>query len=96
MFAVTTHAWGAGGAYPWFPFFPLFFPLFWLGFLLLGRRLWWRRTWAEDLGHRRDSAESVLAHRFAEGEIDDQEYTSRLAVLRGKPSMSSGPQDIPR
>jgi len=40
MLTVTTHAWGAGGAYPWFPFFPLFFPLFWLGFFLLGRRLW--------------------------------------------------------
>jgi uncharacterized membrane protein len=100
MLTVTAHAWGAGGAYPWFPFFPLVFPLvfplFWLGFFLLGRRLWWRRTWADDLGHRRDSAESVLAHRFAEGKIDDQEYTSRLAVLRGRPSTSSGPQDMPR
>jgi len=36
-----------------------------------------------------------ILSRFAEGEIDDQEYTSRLAVLRGKPSMSSGPQDMP-
>ena len=93
MLTVTTHAWGA---HPWFLFFPLLFlPMLWIGFFLLGRRLWLRRSRAQDLSPRRDTAESVLAHRYANGEIDDQEYTSRLAVLRGKPSTSSGPQDKP-
>ncbi|TFD78283.1 SHOCT domain-containing protein [Cryobacterium fucosi] len=30
------------------------------------------------------SAESILAERFARGEIDESEYTGRVAVLRGK------------
>ena len=95
MLTVTTQAWGAGGPYPWFLFFPLFFPLFWLGFFLLGRRFWWRRAWAGSLCQPRGGAESALAHRFAEGEINEQEYRSRLAVLRETPLKSSGPQDTP-
>ena len=31
----------------------------------------------------RTSAEDVLAERFARGEIDEQEYRSRLNALRG-------------
>ena len=30
-----------------------------------------------------DSAERILAERFARGEIDEQEYRQRLDVLRG-------------
>jgi len=30
------------------------------------------------------SAEAILAERYARGEIDDQEYQQRLAVLRGR------------
>lgn len=31
------------------------------------------------------SAERILAERYARGEIDEQEYRQRLAVLRGGP-----------
>ncbi len=33
----------------------------------------------------RPTAEQVLAERFAQGEIDEQEYRQRLDVLRGGP-----------
>jgi putative membrane protein len=36
----------------------------------------------ERTGHS-DSAEEVLAQRFARGEIDDEEFTRRRATLRG-------------
>jgi putative membrane protein len=73
--------WGAG--FPW-----LFFliPLFWFLviaalFAIFGRR--GRAAWARD---RRDSvargAESSLAERFAQGDIDEVEYRARLEVLR--------------
>ena len=63
----------------WFPFFPLF-PLFFVGLWILvfatfGRR--WRH-------HPRQSGESVLAERYARGEIDEQEYRERRATLRRK------------
>jgi putative membrane protein len=62
----------------WFPFFPLLFFGLWLAvFLTIGRR--WRRGY----GHG-PSGESVLAERYARGEIDETEYRSRRAVLRGK------------
>ena len=41
-------------------------------------------------GMARATAEQVLAERFARGEIDEQEYQSRLAVLRGKQQSTSG------
>ena len=34
---------------------------------------------------RPDHPESILAQRFARGEIDEQEYRQRVAVLRGEP-----------
>jgi putative membrane protein len=63
----------------WFPFFPLI-PLFFIGlwivvFATFGRR---RRH------HARRSGESVLAERYARGEIDDQEYRERRSTLRSK------------
>ena len=36
------------------------------------------------------TAEQVLAERFARGEIDEQEYGSRLAALRGRQQSTSG------
>ena len=36
--------------------------------------------------NRRPDAESILADRFARGEIDDDEYRQRLDVLRHRPS----------
>lgn len=74
---LATHEhWGhAGGG--WF-----LFPLVWILilFLIFGvlRRSFWRRN-----HHRFHSASgrSVLAERYARGEIDEQEYRQRLAVL---------------
>ena len=83
---VVAHAgpWAAG--FGW-----LFFliPLFWIGlfvliFALAGRR--WRRGWGDygppwaHAGAR--SAETSLAERFAQGDIDEKEYRARLEVLR--------------
>ncbi|MEW1986518.1 hypothetical protein [Pseudarthrobacter oxydans] len=36
----------------------------------------------EDSGNRAGAAENLLAERFARGEIDEGEYTTRLTVLR--------------
>ena len=63
----------------WFPFFPLI-PLFFIGlwvllFATVGRR--WRH-------HPRRAGESVLAERYARGEIDAQEYRERRTTLRNK------------
>ncbi len=63
----------------WFPFFPVV-ALSFLGlciavFLLVGRR--WPRS-------DRRSGDSVLAERYARGEIDEPEYRRRHSVLRGK------------
>ena len=61
----------------WFPLFPLLFLALWVFLIvLLARR--WRG------GPGRPSAESVLAERYARGEIDEREYVERRAVLRRK------------
>jgi putative membrane protein len=62
----------------WFlwPLIPLFwFALFALFFVFVVRR---RRGWWDG----RRSGESVLAERYARGEITDDEYRTRLDVLR--------------
>ncbi|MHA7986664.1 SHOCT domain-containing protein [Rathayibacter sp. CAU 1779] len=72
-------------------FFPFFFiiPIFWI--LVIGliiflvsrrRRSYWREhgpygSWAAS-----SNAESTLAERFAQGDIDEVEYRKRLEVLR--------------
>ena len=64
-----------------------FVPLAWLlfiGFIVFifwGRWRWWGRH-----GYRQkdESAEEILANRFARGEISEDEYKKRLQVLRGK------------
>lgn len=75
---VASHHWdGRDGA--WFPFFPIvplvFFSLWVVVFLTVGR--WWRHP-------HRLSGESVLAERYARGEIDEVEYRQRREVLRKK------------
>ena len=69
------------------PFFFLF-PLFWLIVIvlvvvLLGRRM--RRGWdgAGPAWGAARQAETVLAERYARGDIDEVEYRARLEVLRG-------------
>jgi putative membrane protein len=67
--------WGSGPG-PWF----LFFPLFWLAVLALG--VWWFRRRGGAPWRREPSARSVLAERYARGDISVDEYRERLAVLK--------------
>ena len=62
--------------------------LFWgvviLGIVALVRYLGRSAQSSDGAGGPRPSAEQVLAERFARGEIDEPEYTSRLAALRDR------------
>lgn len=67
---------------PWWPIFPFLWILVIVAIIAAAR--WggmrrWRRFHAAD-GVR--AGEARLAERFAAGEIDEQEYESRRAVLR--------------
>ena len=93
--AIAAHAGPLGGGPGW-----LFFliPLFWVALLVLlfgifGRR--WRRRAFEGgyhpghygaWGAAARNAESTLAERFAQGDIDEKEYRARLEVLRANNS----------
>lgn len=77
--------WGGGGF--WFLLVPLLWiALFAVLFAVFGRR--WRRAALENgygpSGRRSPGrrAESTLAERFAQGDIDEAEYRARLEVLR--------------
>ncbi|MGW5342721.1 SHOCT domain-containing protein [Streptomyces sp. HUAS TT3] len=50
------------------------------------------RAATQDSG-RGKGAEGLLAERFARGEIDDEEYERRLAVLRSHASGPTFPRD---
>jgi len=70
----------------------LLIPLFWIGvailFVSLARRRWSRGGWGPGHGGygpwsgAARGAESTLAERFAQGDIDEKEYRARLEVLR--------------
>ena len=82
-----------GGGFGWFF---LLIPLFWIAvFVLIGslaRRRWSRGGWGHGqfgpgrhpywAGAAARGAESTLAERFAQGDIDEKEYRARLEVLR--------------
>jgi putative membrane protein len=84
------YGWGWGPG-PWF----LLVPLFWFGlialFFVIGSRR--RRYWAGGPGpggpRGTSSARSVLAERYARGEIDESDYRARLEVLLA----ADGPRD---
>jgi putative membrane protein len=65
--------WHDGGG--WWLIFPIGFGIFWLLVLGGGWYLLSRRRQSGD-------AASVLAERYARGEIDEDEYRERLSVLR--------------
>ncbi|HZA39184.1 MAG TPA: SHOCT domain-containing protein [Actinomycetota bacterium] len=67
--------WGPGG---WWPIFPIFWILFWGVLIFAFFRF--RGGWAR--GRPMQSAEGVLAERYARGEISDNEYRERLSVLK--------------
>ena len=78
-----------GGPFFWgfgFLLFPLFFIILIVLFATLGRRRWARGGWGPGYGHpyfaAARGAESTLAERFANGDIDEKEYRARLEVLR--------------
>ena len=76
--AATAPYWHGGGApfHP-VPVFPVVLVLLLVGFLVVGllRRGSWRA---------RADARSVLADRFARGEVDDEEYRARRSELDRK------------
>lgn len=79
---------------PWaggFGFLFLLIPLFWIGVFVIifsiarRRRVEWYANGNPALGGAfaaARSAESTLAERFAQGDIDETEYRARLEVLR--------------
>jgi putative membrane protein len=78
------HAFGPGFGFPFF----LFAPLLWIVVIVVvalllrrGARRRWEATGGPSFGPHR-SPESTLSERFANGEIDEVEYRSRLEVLR--------------
>ena len=75
-FLATPGHWGAGPG--WWPIFPI---LFW-GLLFVGLFVFFRRRGGWDPLHPDRSGETVLAERYARGEISEQEYRERLGVLR--------------
>ena len=95
--ALTTavaHPGGPGFGFGWFFLIPLFWFLLIAALIaIFGRR--WRRgghgpggygPYAWHAAQAAGSAESVLAQRYANGDIDEKEYRARLEVLR-----STGP-----
>jgi len=79
--------WAAGFGWAFF-----LIPLFWIGIVILivslfGRRRWRHAGWHPGYeggpwGGQSRSAETSLAERFAQGDIDEKEYRARLEVLR--------------
>lgn len=59
-------------------------PLAWVVLIALFWTFGWHGPWRRRVGgwHEARSSEAVLGERYARGEIDEQEYRSRLAVLR--------------
>ncbi len=88
--AIAAHPGGPGFGFGWIFF--ILIPLFWIAvFVLIGslaRRRWSRGGWGPGhwAGHQSmwaaRGAESTLAERFAQGDIDEKEYRARLEVLR--------------
>ncbi|GAA3968132.1 hypothetical protein GCM10023085_58210 [Actinomadura viridis] len=77
---------GPADAPAWWPVFPITFGLFWLAvavgaFYLLRRRMTASAAAAAAAADPLSRARSVLAERFARGEIDEDEYLTRLAAL---------------
>jgi len=84
---------GPGGWYGyhhgWFMHGPRFFGggllilvLVILGISFFARRFWYWSSWRHDGPDRGLSAEEILRRKFAQGEISEEEYTSRLSALR--------------
>ncbi|MFC9590284.1 SHOCT domain-containing protein [Streptomyces sp. NPDC056944] len=81
------------GPGPWILFFPLVWAAVVIGIVTVARRAGWRRGrgfgpgagfgggFRRDGGPDENSPIALLGHRFAAGEIDEDEYWRRLSVL---------------
>jgi putative membrane protein len=89
---IAAHVGGPGFGFGFlFLLIPLFFVGMFILFAALGRRHWARNGWGPGYHHGHGygawgnaarNAESTLAERFAQGDIDEKEYRARLEVLR--------------
>lgn len=74
------------GPGPWWPIVPIVWLVLVVSFVFLAARFGWRgrRRWYDEQSANdgRRSGESRLAERFAAGEIAEEEYRTRLAVLQ--------------
>ncbi|MQY04321.1 hypothetical protein ACRB68_23730 [Actinomadura sp. RB68] len=80
--------WQDGGDAPaYWPVFPITFGLFWLvvfgaAFYLMRRRVNATAATNAAKADPMNQARATLADRFARGEIDEDDYQSRMAALR--------------
>ncbi|MCZ4120548.1 SHOCT domain-containing protein [Streptomyces sp. H39-S7] len=97
-------AWHDGGPGPWILFFPLVWAVVVVGAVLVLRRTVWRGRgcgrgpWQWRAANGEHAPVALLGRRYAAGEIDEDEYRSRLAVLNEQhgPSGAPGTEDGPR
>ena len=80
---LASEHWG-GGHGGWF-LAPLIWISVWILIIVLVKSLIWRRRGPWHHYHGGENPFSVLAGRYARGEIDEQEYRQRLEVLRQRP-----------
>ncbi|MFB9198950.1 SHOCT domain-containing protein [Actinomadura verrucosospora] len=85
--AMHPGGWHDGDAPAFWPVFPITFGLFWLAvlgtaFYLIRRRMHDGAEAARAAADPMTKARSVLAERFARGEIDEDEYHVRMSALR--------------
>ncbi len=75
---LANHAHELGAVGGWWPIFPLL----WFG-LIVGAFFFFGSRMRRGMQHRPFlSGEAVLAERYARGEVTEQEYRERLAVLK--------------
>ena len=75
IIADHTYGWGDGPG-PWV----LFIPLFWIAVVAFA--VWAFRRWGGPPWRSVPSARSVVAERYARGDITADEYRERLSVLK--------------
>ncbi|WP_030685953.1 SHOCT domain-containing protein [Streptomyces globisporus] len=88
------------GPGPWVLFFPLVWAAVVIGIVTVARRAGWRRgrdfrpggDFRRHGGPDEHSPIALLGHRFAAGEIDEDEYWRRLTVLEEQFGRAADPK----